>query len=263
MFETNTNDFGTSCKRPLVDLFPKVATRLCEQALAMCFDRPTDSRCSPPGRRPDEEQGSCLAATPHQPLPHESPRLEVPHPDRVEMLNVLSVVLADVEYEGLAVPSQFMDFAIDGRLLRETLRVGTDLAAIEQETTLLRADFPHAAVEQIDRLTLASTGEFKDGRVALFLCPVCGDVACGTVSARISTEAHTVTWEDFGWQDGYTKEPPQPWLFERQRFTFDKTAYLTLMKQLSEQFTELLPPHQIEDEGNRRSVRAWLRRLRS
>lgn len=176
---------------------------------------------------------------------------------------MLSVVPAKVEYEGLAVPSQFMDFAIDGRLLRETLRVGTDLAAIEQETTLLRADWPHAAIEQIDQLTLAAPGEFKDGRVALLLCPVCGDVACGTASARISIEADTFIWDDFGWQDGYTEEPPQPWLFEAQRFTFDKTAYLTLMNQLREQSTELLPPPQIEDEGGRRSLKAWLRRLRS
>ena len=85
---------------------------------------------------------------------------------------MLSVVQADVEYEGLAAPQQFMDFAIDGHLLRETLRTGTDLAAIEQETTLLRADWPHAAIEQINRLMLAAPGEFKDGRVALLLCPV-------------------------------------------------------------------------------------------
>ncbi|WP_051427196.1 hypothetical protein [Arthrobacter sp. H20] len=180
----------------------------------------------------------------------------------MKMLNVLSVVPADVEYEGLAVPFQFMDLAIDGRLVRETLRVGTDLAAIEQETTLLRADWPHAAVEQIDQLTLAAPGEFEDGRVALLLCPVCGDVACGTVSARISTNADTVIWEDFGWQDGYTEEPPQPWLFEPQRFAFDKTAYLTLMNQLREQFTELLPPPRMEDKGGRRSLGPWLRRLR-
>ena len=176
---------------------------------------------------------------------------------------MLSVVPANVEYEGLAVPSQFLDFAIDGRPLRETLQVETDLAAIEQETTLLRADWPHAASEQIDRLTLAAPGEFKDGRVALLLCPVCGDVDCGTVSARISIEADTVIWEDFGWQDGYTEEPPQPWLFERQRFTFDRTEYLTLMQQLSDEFTDLLPAPQMKDEGDSRSLKGWLRRLRS
>lgn len=176
---------------------------------------------------------------------------------------MLSVVPANVEYEGLADPSQFMDFAIDRRLLRETLRGGTDLAAVEQETTLLRADWPHSAIEQIDRLTLAAPGEFKDGRVALLLCPVCGDVDCGTVSTRVSIKADTVIWEDFGWQDGYTEEPPQPWLFERQRFAFDKTAYLSLMLQLSEQFTELLPPPRVEDEGGRPSLGEWLRRLRS
>ncbi|WP_323959348.1 hypothetical protein GC088_12555 [Arthrobacter sp. JZ12] len=178
----------------------------------------------------------------------------------METLSVLSVVPADVEYEGLAAPQQFMDFAIDGHLLRRTLRAGTDLAAIEQEATLLRADWPHAAIEQINRLTLAAPGEFKDGRVALLLCPVCGDVDCGTVSARIAIEADTVIWEDFGWQDGYTEEPPQPWLFELQRFTFDKTAYLSLMQRLSEQFTELLPPAQVEREGDRRSIKGWLRR---
>ncbi len=173
---------------------------------------------------------------------------------------MLSVVPAEVSYGGRAAPAAFQDFAIDGFSLRELLRVPADLGAIEQETTLLRPDWPHTAVEQIDRLSLTAPGEFADGRVAILLCPVCGDIGCGAVSARISAGDSTVIWEDFGWQDGYTDEPPQPWLFEPQQFTFNKTAYLTFMHQVRGQFAELVPPPETEGRRNRQPISAWLRR---
>ncbi|MBM7781766.1 hypothetical protein [Arthrobacter tumbae] len=185
---------------------------------------------------------------------------EATHTEWVRTLNVLSVVPAQVSYEGRTTPIEFHDFVIDGRLLRERLQVPADFSAIEQETTALRRDWPHAAVEQIDRLCLTEPGDFVDGRVAILACPVCGDIDCGAVSATISVEESTVTWEEFGWQDGYTDDPPQPWLFEPQCFTFDKTAYLALMHQLREQFAELVPPLEEEEKQNRRPLLAWLRR---
>ncbi|MFC9336446.1 hypothetical protein [Arthrobacter sp. NPDC057009] len=107
---------------------------------------------------------------------------------------------------------EFLDFFVDGQPLRELLSVPDEMAKPEQETTALRDDWPHAAVEQLDRLMALIPGDFSDGRVSLLICPVCGDQACGALTMELTTAADTVTWRRFGWQDGITDEP-QPWLF--------------------------------------------------
>jgi hypothetical protein len=77
---------------------------------------------------------------------------------------------------------EFLDFFVDGQPLRELLSVPAGMAKPEQETTALRDDWPHAAVEQLDRLMSLIPGDFSDGRVSLLICPVCGDQACGALN---------------------------------------------------------------------------------
>jgi hypothetical protein len=178
----------------------------------------------------------------------------------VKTENVLSVISTQVSYEAQSPPTEFHDFAIDGVPLRDRLRVPADYGAVQQETTALRRDWPQAAIEQIDKLCLDAPGDFEDGRVAILVCPVCGDIDCGAVSARIAIGESTVVWEDFGWQDGYTDDPPMPWLYEPQCFTFDKTAYVALMQKVREQFVELAPPTREDERQSRRPLLAWLRR---
>ncbi len=145
--------------------------------------------------------------------------------------NVLTVVPAAATYEGPPAPIEYQDYLVDGHRLRDLLRVPAGMSPIDQETTLLCPAFPRGAVEQIDKLLLLGPADFEDGRIGVLLCPVCGDTGCGVVSAKITAAADTITWEEFGWQDGITDEP-QPWLFMPQRFTFDRNEYLALMQQL-------------------------------
>jgi hypothetical protein len=39
--------------------------------------------------------------------------------------------------------------------------------------------------------------------VALFVCPECGDLGCGAVSARIRRAGRSIIWEEIGWQTNY------------------------------------------------------------
>ena len=134
---------------------------------------------------------------------------------------------------------EFLDFFVDGQPLRELLRIPVEMAKPEQETTALRDDWPRAAVEQLDRLMSFIPGDFSDGRVSLLICPVCGDQACGAMTMDLTTTADAVTWCRFGWQDGITDEP-QPWLFEDQTFTFDRTQYERLLNSLKERYQLLV-----------------------
>ena len=40
-------------------------------------------------------------------------------------------------------------------------------------------------------------------RVALFVCPECGDLACGAITALVSRNDHSVQWSDFAYDNGY------------------------------------------------------------
>jgi hypothetical protein len=155
----------------------------------------------------------------------------------------------------------FLDFFVDGRPLRELLSVPDEMAKPEQETTALRDDWPHAAVEQLDRLLSLTPADFDDGRVSLLICPVCGDQACGAMTMELITTADTVSWQRFGWQDGVTDEP-QPWLFEDQTFTFDRAEYERLLQSLRERYQSLMAE---EVSASRPSVftRLFRRRDRS
>jgi hypothetical protein len=69
----------------------------------------------------------------------------------------------------------------------------------------LRDDLPpRAAIEQLDQLLGRKSGDFSDGRVALYLCPIDGDLWCGAVSVEIERTSESVTWQKLGWQ---TSEP--------------------------------------------------------
>ncbi|MEV7963343.1 hypothetical protein [Oerskovia paurometabola] len=63
---------------------------------------------------------------------------------------------------------------------------------------------PATASEYLDALLGGGApddvGLFADGRVPLLVCPVCADLGCGAVSARLVIGQGVVEWRDLGWQ---------------------------------------------------------------
>lgn len=86
------------------------------------------------------------------------------------------------------------------------------------------------ALEWLESRT-RSDREFPDGRAAILVCNLCGDLECGALSARITRHDTTVAWTDFGWQipreDGY--DPIDVPL----AFKFDAAQYDGLLRSLS------------------------------
>jgi hypothetical protein len=39
--------------------------------------------------------------------------------------------------------------------------------------------------------------------VALFICPECGDLACGAITFRLSRAGDAARWSDFAYENGY------------------------------------------------------------
>jgi len=52
-------------------------------------------------------------------------------------------------------------------------------------------------------LLLEGPASFSEGRRALLVCPECGDLGCGAISAIIEKRGQLVVWRDFGYQTNY------------------------------------------------------------
>ena len=134
---------------------------------------------------------------------------------------------------GREVPVAFLDLVVDERPLRTLFDIPEELAPVEFETTAFRDDWvPRAALEQLDRLLGLLPGDFEDGRVAVFLCPVDGDLWCGSVSMEVVRTPETVTWQKFGWQELGSPIEPELWLFNERSFSFDRGQYEEVLREL-------------------------------
>ncbi len=66
--------------------------------------------------------------------------------------------------------------------------------------------------------------ELADGRVPLYVCPACGDLGCGVVSALVERSTSHVVWREFGWDVGWDDGEEEirftggPFVFDRQQY---------------------------------------------
>jgi hypothetical protein len=87
-----------------------------------------------------------------------------------------------------ASPRRFLDFVVDGQPLSE--RHGDDLISC-------LGWFVPDEDERAARRLLGESPADVDGRVAIYVCPECGDVLCGALTARIRHSERVVTWSNF------------------------------------------------------------------
>lgn len=116
----------------------------------------------------------------------------------------------------------FLDFVVDGRSLFDDVTAhGHDLISC----LWLPEDVLATAAR--DRLLLRAPGDLPSGRVALYVCPECGDLGCGGISARVTRDGPRITWSVFGSENNY--EPPLTPLAEMGPFEFDFDEYAAVL----------------------------------
>lgn len=95
----------------------------------------------------------------------------------------------------------FEDWALDGVPLRELAGKGEPV----QEMTRLCLEplWLEDATRGLLGLLGRAPADFDDGRCALLVCPIDGDLGCAAFSAKVVLGDDVVEWRDFGWQTDY------------------------------------------------------------
>jgi hypothetical protein len=82
----------------------------------------------------------------------------------------------------------------------------------------------------VKRMLLEIPSDLETGRVALYVCPQCGDIGCGAVTAVIEQTDEFFIWKDFGYEKNWAMRDDEP-LFDLSGyenigpFYFDKQQY--------------------------------------
>jgi len=72
--------------------------------------------------------------------------------------------------------------------------------------------------------------ELGSGRVAIYVCPECGHIDCGAITAEIEDHGDKIVWKNFGYEtdyNGLAEEYP-----EIKPIEFDKQNYLLAFSRL-------------------------------
>ena len=89
---------------------------------------------------------------------------------------------------------RYLDLVVDGRPLGPLIR--------DVQDCISRLGWGPDAFrrEALAALLLEQDADFPGGRVALFVCPECGDLGCGAITAIVELDGPTVTWRDFSYE---------------------------------------------------------------
>lgn len=115
---------------------------------------------------------------------------------------------------------EYLDFIISGQSLKSIL--GMENA---DYTTLIALGTNKEYEKSILNIfRLKEKSDLETGRVMIYVCPECGDIDCGAITAIILDMGTKIVWKDFGYETGYggvTEEYSniEPIEFDRQSYS--------------------------------------------
>lgn len=120
----------------------------------------------------------------------------------------------------------FWDIVVNGKSLHDTLHSN-------YITPLSKKWNSDTTKDCLDRLLGNKEPDLAEHRIALYVCPECGDISDGVLSAQISFEPGLVVWKSFGWQD----EDPDVELEKGiPDFRFDRADYESTLNAVAHSF---------------------------
>src|ERR1700750_3043755 len=93
---------------------------------------------------------------------------------------------------------EYLDFLVSGQSLATIL--GLKNVNLVSPLTFWKEKAYDKKTLNIFRLKERS--ELESGRVMIYVCPACGDIDCGAVTALISDRGDRIIWQDFASETG-------------------------------------------------------------
>ena len=118
---------------------------------------------------------------------------------------------------------RFMDYAVGGRPLHGLLLSSERGSLADDLIPVLVYDWPPE--DDIDSLLGERRSDLDDGRVPLYVCPECGDLGCGAITAVVERSSETVGWRELGYQTNYEPFDDDQRLTDVGPFEFDRSEY--------------------------------------
>ncbi len=78
--------------------------------------------------------------------------------------------------------------------------------------------------DRIDEFLGLIPPELTTGRTKFYVCPECGDIGCGAITAKIEVTEKQIIWSGFGYETNYS-EPDLSGYHEIGPFAFEKVSY--------------------------------------
>lgn len=129
---------------------------------------------------------------------------------------------------------EFLDFDIDGQSLRDALHTRADTPITADLVSVLVTNWPAGfPTEELETLLGQRPGPFPGRRVALYVCPECGDYGCGAVTAVLERDSEEIVWRDLGWQTDYDPAVDLDLYRDLGSYRFDAWAYEACLRDLN------------------------------
>ncbi|NTW40220.1 MAG: hypothetical protein HGA44_10100 [Cellulomonadaceae bacterium] len=176
------------------------------------------------------------------------------------IVNRLTLALGRSEQFGLV----YSELVVDGRPLRELLSLEPRDEILDhanrgpagENVAVLVHNWPMAGAGGARVLLGEETSELADGRVPLYVCPVCGDLGCGAVSALVERSASHVIWRDFGWEVGWD-DGEEEIRFVGGPFVFDRRQYDAELREFVDTYDHQRARAPVREASPRPPRRRW------
>lgn len=132
--------------------------------------------------------------------------------------NELTFVIAERAGGGGRSHVIYWDYHVDGRSLRNWLRVGDFIPPLGWLK-------PEADQRFRQMLLLKQASDTSSGRVPLFVCAECADYGCGVLTVVVEKTEGQVVWHSFGMENNSKDEVQMLKPHHQHRLVFDKTRY--------------------------------------
>ena len=128
---------------------------------------------------------------------------------------------------------KYIDFNVSGQLLGQLFGL-PDFDLIGTFSYSENKEYYNRLVDEFLGLVKP---ELITGRTCFYVCPECGDIGCGAITAKIEFTDKTVIWKEFGYENNYS-EPDLNNYVEIGPFVFDRKEYSKTIELLKTQTEE-------------------------